>query len=85
MENRDKIRKQLALRPFRVFWIETVAGNQIPVERPDWFFEPPDSGGEFAVFDRTGYSLLNYRDVTSVVAVETPRKQSEQGESTTAG
>jgi len=72
MENTEKIRKQLLMRPFRPFWIGTRDGIQIRVNRPEWYWEPPDGHGEFAIFDTNGYSLLNYRDVSSVVIVETP-------------
>lgn len=74
MENAEKIHRQLALRPFRPFWIETKSGAQLRVERPEWFFEPPDGLGEFAIFDLLGYTLLNFRDVTSVVGIENPKQ-----------
>jgi hypothetical protein len=69
----DKIRTQLALRPFRVFSIETSAGTLVTVQTPEWFHEWPDGEGEFAVFLRGGYSLLNYRDVGTVL-VEGPNE-----------
>ncbi|PYK18113.1 MAG: hypothetical protein DME55_07795 [Verrucomicrobia bacterium] len=72
MENVEKIHAQLAMRPFRPFWIVTHDGSQIRIDRAQWYWEPPGGFGEFAVFDTHGYSLLNYRDVSSVVVVETP-------------
>jgi len=72
MENKEKIQKQLTMQPFRPFWITTRVGTRVRVERPEWCREPLGGFGEFAVFDTHGYSLLNYRDVSSVVIVETP-------------
>ena len=80
MENIEKIRNQLAMRPFRSFWINTTEGSRIRVDRPEWYWEPPDGHGEFAVFGYQGYSLLNYRDVSSVVIIETPQSGAPQGE-----
>lgn len=63
MANRDQIQRQLSLQPFRVFWLETTGGNQIRVMRPDWFYEPADSGGEFVVFGDGVINILNYKDI----------------------
>ena len=82
MENAEKIHEQLTRRPFRPFWVHTTGGNQIRVERPDWFLEVPDSGGEFAVFGHQGYALLNYRDVSSLIVVEVLSPPATNGEVT---
>ena len=80
MENADKIHRQLAAKPFRPFWIHTKAGTQVRVGRPEWYWEPPDGYGEFVVFDTHGYSHLNYRDVTSMIIVETSPPPTTNGE-----
>jgi hypothetical protein len=82
MENVDKIHRQLAMKPFRPFWVYTTAGSQIRVDRPEWFWEVPDSHGEVAIFGHQGYALLNYRDVSSLVIVEVPPPPPTNGEVT---
>ena len=84
MENADKIHQQLAVRPFRPFWIHTKAGTQIRVGKPEWYWEPEGGHGEFVVFDTRGCSFLNYRDVTSMIIVEVPPPPpATNGEATT--
>ena len=83
MINPRQIQNQLALRPFRVFWLETSGGNQIRVTRPDWFYPVPDSNGEFWVFADGVCHVLNYRDILDHIIVEGPprlEKQDDQHE-----
>jgi hypothetical protein len=50
MANPLQIKRQLTVRPFRNFWLETTGGSQVRVMRPEWFYDVPDSNGEFVVF-----------------------------------
>jgi hypothetical protein len=80
MINPRQIKNQLALRPFRVFWIETIGGNRIRVTRPDWFFEPPDSMGEFIIFGDGVIRVLNYAHILDNITVEGPPRLEKQPE-----
>ena len=80
MANQFQIQKQLALRPFRPFWLETTGGNQIRVVRSEWFYSIPDSNGEFWVFSEGVGYMLNYRDILDNIMVEGPPRLEKQSE-----
>jgi hypothetical protein len=80
MANPLQIKRQLAIRPFRAFWLETTGGNQIRVMRPEWFYDVPDSNGEFVVFSDSVVHVLNYRDILDNVTVEGPARLEEQND-----
>jgi hypothetical protein len=61
-------------------WINTREGSRIRVDRPEWYFEPPDAHGEVCVFGPQGYAQFNFRDVSSVILVEVPPPPPINGE-----
>jgi hypothetical protein len=41
---RGNVLAQLAYKPFRPFWLETVGGTRIRVGKAEWFYEVPQLG-----------------------------------------
>lgn len=66
MNAEQQIATQLATQPFRPFALETIGGSQIQVERPQWLYRFPDSGGEFVVFTPRGVVISNYEHIVSI-------------------
>ena len=59
------------MRPFRAFWLETTGGSRIRIAKPEWFFEPPDTGGTFVVFTEPGaYVVMDYDSLASMTVEE---------------
>jgi len=67
----EQIHKQLAYRPFRPFLVETSGGTLIRVSRPDWVYFPPETG-HLVIFEGSGASYINFRDVRSVLVEQLP-------------
>lgn len=65
------LRKQVALRPFRPFQIETSGGTPIRVSRPEWIYFPPETG-HFVVFEGAVGSYISFHDVRSVLVEQPP-------------
>ena len=76
MKDLAQLRQQLAYRPFRPFWIETVGGTRIRVTRPEWFVEVPGQLGKFIVFNEELVTISNYSDLTDLIQVESPTQPS---------
>ena len=68
----EQVRRQLAYRPFRVFWLETIAGMRIKVERAEWFHEIPE--GPIYISDARGVTITWWSDLTDTVEIEGPSK-----------
>ena len=73
----EQIHKQLAYRPFRPFLVETSGGTLIRVSRPDWVYFPPETG-HFVIFEGSGASYINFRDVRSVLVEQPPIPVSDE-------
>jgi hypothetical protein len=69
--NIDNVHKQLAYKPFRPFWLETVGGTRIQVARAEWFHEVPDLGA-LVISDYTGVTITYWHDLTETIEVEGP-------------
>ena len=55
--------------------METSGGMPVHVARAEWYFEPPESNGDFVVFTGLGsYHLLNHRDMLDAIEVEQPKQ-----------
>jgi hypothetical protein len=67
-----QLKKQLAVRPFRAFWLETTGGTRIRVSRPDRFIEVPERWGTFIVFGEGFVTHAHYADLSDLVEVEDP-------------
>ena len=76
MKDLAQLRQQLAHRPFRPFWIETVGGTRIRVTRPEWFVEVPGQLSKFIVFNEELVTISNYSDLTDLIQVESPTQPS---------
>jgi len=76
----DQMHSLVAARPFRPFLVETKGGNQIRLDRPEWFYEPPDQLGDFVIFGFGEMHLLNYRDLLDTVLVEQPKAPVDESE-----
>src|SRR4029077_5364234 len=76
MTIQDQIARHLAIRPFRIFWLETTSGNQVRVARPEWFYSIPDSQGDFWIFADGVSHVLNYRDVLEPLRLKAQRAPS---------
>jgi hypothetical protein len=79
MKDLAQLKKQLAMRPFRPFWLETSGGTRIRVSRPDWFIEVPERWGTFIVFGEGFVSHSHYADLTELIEVEDPRPKEQPG------
>jgi hypothetical protein len=79
MKNLTQLKRQLAMRPFRPFWLETSGGKRIRVSRPDWFIEVPERWGTFIVFGEGFVSHAHYGDLTDLIEVEDPRSEEQSG------
>jgi hypothetical protein len=67
----EQIHKQIAFRPFRPFLIETSGGTLVRGSRPEWIYFPPETG-HFVVFEGSGASYIDFRDVRSVLIEQPP-------------
>lgn len=72
----EQIHKQMAMRPFRPFLIETSGGTLVRVSRPEWIYFPPETG-HFVVFEGAAASYIAYRDVRSVLIEQPPVRLAE--------
>jgi hypothetical protein len=79
MKDLTQLKKQLAMRPFRPFWLETSGGTRIRVGRPDWFIEVPERWGTFIVCGEGYVSHAHYGDLTDLIEVEDPRPKEQSG------
>ena len=66
----EAVQRQLAYRPFRPFWLVTVAGMRIRVQRPEWFYEVPD--GPIYISDTRGVTITWWSDLSETVEIEGP-------------
>lgn len=72
-QSKEAVYKQLAYRPFRVFWLETLGGTAIRVARPEWFHEMPQ--GPLIINDEAGAVTLTWwTDLNDTIRIETPEK-----------
>lgn len=74
MEHPENVRKQLEYKPFRPFYLETVGGNIIRVERAEWFHEVPNMSGQLIISDENGTTITYWKDLTDAIEIETPKR-----------
>lgn len=67
----EQIQKQIAMRPFRPFLIETSGGTSVRVAKPELIYFPPELG-YLAVFEGAVTSLINFKDIRSVLIEQPP-------------
>lgn len=77
MEHPENVRKQLEYKPFRPFYLETVSGKMIRVERAEWFHEVPKMQGQLIISDESGVTITYWQDLIDTIEVDAP-KRSEQ-------
>jgi hypothetical protein len=77
MKDLTQLRKHLAYRPFRPFYLETIGGTKIQVERAEWFVEAPGLPDQFVVFHPTHVTVGLFSDLTDLIEVKTPTAPSE--------
>ena len=72
MKNLNRLRQQLAYEPVRSFWLETVGGTRILVERRAWFREIAELDS-FVVAHQNGVITVGpFSDLTDLIVVATP-------------
>jgi hypothetical protein len=76
MKDLANLRQQLAYRPFRPFWLETIAGTRIRVLRAEWFVEVP-SRTSFVVFDEGFVTVGRFSELTELVQIEQPKSAND--------
>lgn len=70
MKDLQQLRQQLAYRPFRPFWLETIRGSRIRVVRPEWFVELPGQPDKFFVLHEGYVTISRFSELTDFIQVE---------------
>jgi hypothetical protein len=68
----ENVRTQLAYKPFRPFWLETIGGTKIRVQRAEWFYEVPGSFGKLFISDSESSFITYWGDLIETIEIETP-------------
>lgn len=74
MNHIQNVKTQLAYKPFRPFWLETIGGTRIRVERAEWFYEVPHTLGKLFISDSEGSFITYWSDLIETIDVETPNE-----------
>lgn len=63
----------LSYRPFRPFWLETIAGTRIKIEKAEWFLELVDAPDRFIVLHSGFVTFGHFSELTDLIQMEDPK------------
>jgi hypothetical protein len=68
----DDVRAQLAYKPFRPFWLETIGGSRLYVEKAEWFYEVPGLS-TIIISSPNGVTITYWQDLSDTIEIEGPK------------